>query len=241
MPSRRSPGEYRAQAAQLKSLGFNLHYGNGRKGTTSAAHKSAVSRAWKKVGTYLTNTKQKFKFVPLDRVDESVAKKSGLAKKQFTPGGVLVHVPKGIRSSRYRVQIKKGAIVAKITGPRGGQRREETRPIDPELLADDPKKAILSLVGRKKPHSVILTVNGYDAVHSSGGQGYDWGAFLNYFVKIAPQIMDPNSAQAKKHGADGMTEKQFSDIFAVKMIYQEEPKPKKKTQHGNKRRKNRRR
>lgn len=217
MPARPSPSAvYRSRAQQLRAVGFKIRYSNGKKGTTSAAHKTAVTKGWNKIKNYVAGTKQKFKFIPLEKPARRTAKKSALASKQFTPAGVFVHVPKGISPGKYKIRFgADGVIHAKIKGRRGGVRREEVHRLDPVKLADDPSAAIESLLGDKKPQVVRLTVNGHDAKIER-----PWHAFLHYFPERFERIANP--ADDEGHGEDGMTAEEFADIFQVKFIYQEE-------------------
>lgn len=244
MPSRRKRFDYKAAAKQLRSYGYHVRYGSGKKGTTSAQHKTAVRKIYNKIAPlYITNRKQTFKFFPLKKKALRITKRASIAGAQATPGGVFMRVPKGIDPANYHYEIGgEGEIISYSVGPRGGQRKETVYDLDPVKLAEDPEQAVKSLLaGKPKPFQARLVVNGNEA-HVP----LDWKAFLEYAPEKISFIMDPNldpsGEQARLHGGDGMSEEEFAEIFQVKTIHQikappSKPRAKKKSTKRAKKRK----
>lgn len=238
MPRRPKRFDYKAAAKQLRSYGYRVRYGTGKKGTSSPQYKSAARKAWNKVAPlFITNTKQTFKFFPLDKKGVRRMGKAAVARAQLAPGGVFLRVPKGVKPEKYRFKIgEEGEIISYSTGPRGGLRKETVYDLDPEKLADDPEDAVESLLqGQPIPYQARLVVNGNEARIP-----HDWKSFLEYAPEKIAIIMDPNldvtGEQARLHGGDRMTEDEFADIFQVKVIHQMPgKKPRKsKTRHAPK-------
>lgn len=247
MPSRRPKLSLLDKAKQLRSLGFKVHFGNGKKGTTAPAYKSAVSKRWNKLAPlYLTNKKQTFKFFDLDKKELGVIKKSAVAKAQITPGGVFLRVPKGINPKKYKFKIgPDGEMISRAVGPRGGKRKETVYNLDPVEVASDPAGVIDRLLSiPPKPFRARLMVNGNDA---GPVDGYAVDPFQVYAPEKIAVIMDPNldptGTQAKQHGEAGMSVEEFCEIFQVKVIHQEpsEPTSKKKKSHRHAKKTNRNR
>lgn len=243
MPRRPKRFDYKSAAKQLRSYGFHVAYGNGKKGTTSPNHKAAARRAWNRVAPlFITNTRQNFKFFPLDKKGLGKMKKSAVAKAQLTPDGVFLRVPKGVKPEKYKFEIgSEGQMISYSTGPRGGLRKETVFDLDPEKLADDPKVAVESLLESQPiPFQARMVVNGNEARIP-----HDWKSFLEYAPEKIKFILDPNldptGEQARLHGGDGMSEEQFADIFQVKVIHQMKGKPSKKKKHAKKKKRSRRR
>lgn len=244
MPRRPKRFDYKTAAAQLRSYGYAVHYGNGKKGTSSPQYKSAARKAWNKVAPlFITNKKQTFKFFPLDKEERKTVTKSygvgkkgaAIAKAQLAPRGVFMRVPKGIRPEDYTYTIgSEGEIISEAVGPRGGKRKETVYNLDPVILATDPQEAVESLLRNKpKPFQARMVVNGNEAKIP-----LDWKAFLEYAPEKISFIMDPNldpsGEQGRLHGEKGMSEDEFAEIFQVKTIHQTEAPPPKKPKRKKK-------
>lgn len=223
------------KAKLLREYGFAVQYG--KRGKKSAQHKAAVSRKWKKVEAFVENQKQEFVFQPADKAEQKVLRR-GLNKKQFTPGGFFLRKPRGAKKApKYKVRDD-GTIEYKASGPKGGQVIEEIHPIDPELLAEDPPRAITRLLSKaeRKKAKIVLTVNGWD---SSQTTEYSLDALAFYIAQdLLPKFLDPNidPAYARLHGKQKRTIKDFVDIFHVKITRYGKPA---KTSKGSNRRKSR--
>ncbi len=214
---------YRQRAAKLREFGFNVSYG--KRGKTSTQGKAAVSRAWNKVSKYVENEKQKFVFVPdKGKLREEATK--GLTKAQVTKAGFFLRVPKGAKKAPTLKLKGDGVLEYKATGKSGASVIETIHRISPELLMEDPPRAILAL-GKKKD-KVVLTVNGFD---SSQTTEYTLDALAYYLANtLLPKFLDPNLEEefeddgepkrARRMGRKAKEEKlkQFTDIFHVKVI-----------------------
>lgn len=221
------------KAQQLREFGFNVAYG--KRGKTSAQHKSAVARAWKKVEAYTDNKKQEFVFQKAKGKELSEVSR-GLSPKQVAPGGFFLRKPRGAKKAPSYKLRKDGTIEYKAEGPRGGRVTEEIHPIDPEALAEDPPRAILDLARLNKRNRVILTVNGFD---SSQTREYTLEALAFYIAQdLLPKFLDPNidPDYAKLHGKQRRSVEEFSDIFHVKIIRHAKPA---KTGNGTRRKRRR--
>lgn len=231
MPKHTKTLSFASKAKKLREFGFNVSYG--KRGKTNPASKAAVSRAWKKVEKYTDNKKQEFVFQKTNK-RERAALEPGLSGEQFTPKGFFLRKPRGAKKApRYKVK-QDGTIEYRASGPNGGSVVEEIHPIDPELLMEDPPRAILALA--KKSDKVVLTVNGFD---SSQTREYSLDALAFYIAQdLLPKFLDPNldEAYAKLHGRQERTVEDFVDIFHVKII--KHVKPAKR--HSRNRRKRRR-
>lgn len=219
------------KAKLLREFGFNVSYG--KRGKTSAQHKASVTRHWKKIEKYTDNKKQTFVFQKADKREIKVLKR-GLSEGQFTPKGFFLKKPRGARKSpRYKVRDD-GTIQYKASGAHGGRVVEEIHPIDPELLMEDPPRAILALA--KKKDKVVLTVNGFD---SSQTREYSLDALAFYIAQdLLPKFLDPNldESYAKLHGRQQRTVEDFVDIFHVKII--KHVKPAKRHSRNRRKRRN---
>jgi len=220
-----------SKAKRLREFGFNVSYG--KKGKTGPQSKAAVSRAWKKVELYTDNKKQEFVFQPA-KGKELAAISRGISEQAVTPKGFFIKKPRGAKKApRYKLQDD-GTIEYRATGKNGGRVIEEIHPIDPELLMEDPPRAILALAN--KADKVVLTVNGFD---SSQTTEYTLDALAYYIAQdLLPKFLDPNidPEYAKLHGRQQRTVDDFADVFHVKII--KHVKPAKR--QGRNRRKRRR-
>lgn len=219
------------KAKKLREFGFAVNYGTkGKRGKLQKSPQAAgaVTRKWKKVAAFLENKKQEFVFQSakgksLDAISR------GLSPKQITPGGFFLRKPKGAKKApKYKVR-EDGTIEYKAQGSKGGRVIEEIHPIDPELLAEDPPRAITRLLKKaeRKRAKIVLTVNGWD---SSTTKEYSLDALAFYIAQdLLPKFLDPNldPDYAKKHGRKGGTIEEFCDIFHVKIIKHEPAETKK--------------
>lgn len=216
------------KAKLLRDFGFAVSYGTRTKrGKTrkTAQHAAAVSRAWKKIAPFVENTKQEFVFQKA-KGKELEAVSRGLSPKQVAPGGFFLRKPRGAKKApKYKLK-KDGSIEYAAQGPKGGKVIEEIHPIDPELLAEDPPRAILALAAKKKD-KIVLTVNGFD---SSQTREYSLEALAFYIAQdLLPKFLDPNidPAYAKLHGKQQRSIEEFCDIFHVKITRYVKPAKKK--------------
>ncbi len=201
------------KAAKLREFGFNVQYG--KRGKSGKGYLAKVTREWKKVESYVENKKQTFVFQKA-KGKTLAAVGRGLSKKQVTPGGFFLRKPRGAKKSPKYTVKKDGTIFYRAQGPKGGRVIEEIHPIDPELLAEDPPKAILALAKRKD--KVVLTVNGFN---SSKTLTYTLDALAFYVAQdLLPKFLDPNidPDYSKAHGSKGGSIEDFCDIFHVKII-----------------------
>lgn len=175
------------KAQLLREFGFDVAYG--KRGKLSKQHKGRVTRNWSKVLKYVENEKQHFVWQKAPSAMRYAMRK-GLNPQQFTPDGFFIRKPKGAkRNPRYSID-KKGVIHYRAEGRKGGKVWEEIHPIDPDLLLEDPPKAILELSRVAAKDRIVLTVNGFD---SSSTLEYDLGALANYIaIDLLPKFLDPN-------------------------------------------------
>jgi hypothetical protein len=210
------------KAKLLREYGFNVSYGTkGKRGKVKKSPQAAgaVTRKWKTVAQYVENTKQDFVFQAASGADLAAIAR-GLSPKQVTPGGFFIRKPRGAKKApKYKVRPD-GTIEYKATGSKGGRVTEEIHPIDPELLAEDPPRAITRLLSKAeaKKAKIVLTVNGWD---SSKTKEYSLDALAFYIAQdLLPKFLDPNldPAYAKAHGHKGGTIEDFCEVFHVKII-----------------------
>ncbi len=220
-----------SKAKRLREYGFNVSYG--KKGKTGKQAKAAVTRAWRKVEKYTDNKKQEFIFQPA-KGKELAAVARGISKEAVTKNGFFLRKPRGAKKSpKYKLQDD-GTIEYRATGKNGGQVIEEIHPIDPELLMEDPPRAILALANKKD--KVVLTVNGFD---SSQTREYSLDALAFYIAQdLLPKFLDPNldEAYTKLHGRTERTVDDFVDIFHVKIIKHVKPAKRQKRNRRKRRR-----
>lgn len=216
-----TPPTLAQKARALREYGFKVS--SAKKPTK--AQKSAISKAWKKVEKFTENKKQDFVFQKATKRERDVLQR-GLAKQQFTPEGFFLRKPKGARKApRYEVK-EDGTIYYHAQGVKGGRVIEEIHPIDPELLAEDPPRAIQKLLKKseRKKAKIVLTVNGFD---SSTTREYGLDQLAFYIAHdLLPKFLDPNldPAYTKAHGHTARTIEDFVDIFHIKIIKHETAK-----------------
>lgn len=219
-----------SKAKLLREYGFSVSYG--KRGKKSPQHAAAVTKAWKNVAGYVENKKQEFVFQAAEG-EELAAVSRGISDKAITPGGFFIRKPRGAKKApSYKLQ-KDGTIEYKAEGPKGGQLIEEIHPIDPELLAEDPPRAIQALQA-KKHDKIVLTVNGFD---SSQTKEYSLDALAFYIAQdLLPKFLDPNVADEidptynKLHNKKRVTRSidDFVDTFHIKISHYVKPAKRKK-------------
>lgn len=224
------------RADQLREFGYAVKFGTKKKGAGSSASMAAVTRVWGKVKKFVDNEKQTFVFVETTE-DNRANYETGLSSKVFTPGGFFYRIPKNSKKPKLRVNDD-GVITVKYSGKKGGRLTEEIHHIDPELLMEDPPKAIQALA--KKKDRIVLTVNGWD---SSTTREYSLDALAFYIAEdLLPKFLDPNIRKndpryAREHGKGPRTVEDFVDVFHIKILRHEKPPRRKNRKIKHKRKK----
>jgi len=213
--------QYSSAANILRKAGYDIPYNKRRK--DSVKRHGIIRRIYEDKKSFLNfadfndNSKSRdvrgtgyhFKFQPLTKSERKKAKASGLfSGEQFTKRGLLIEKPVNLPSKEYKVTFGKGGEVS-ISG---GKRSDIIRKLDAEALAVDPYKAVKAAVGKDKPSSLSLMVNGFRSRHFSSSVNQ-----MAFYLKneLLPQWMDKN---AGKQDSEDEAFELFSDIFHIRML-----------------------
>lgn len=228
-----------AKLKLLKKFGFDIKTGRG--GKLSPTAKRQITNNWKKVAFYYSNEKQKFAWLPAgERLQNAL--KRGLGEKQFTPKGYFIRIPKFVnRVPKYSID-KDGVIWYHARSAKGRKVIEEIHQIDPEMLAEDPPKAIRRLTDRasRRGSKIRLTVNGWDSVTT---RDFTIDALAYYIAQeLLPKFLDPNVADKLDPTYNDLHNKKrkiktiedFADTFHIVITKYEKPAIKKKRKKSKK-------
>ena len=201
---------YRQKAALLRSVGFKLSLGakGGAPGELSQK-KAAVSRAWKRAGSFIESGSHKF--VPASRRQ----KDAFASKKAKAPGGFFQPVPEGVNPSKIRYKLRGGVLVQKVNDPSQGQQRTDyVIRLDARKVAAQGQDYINDVIAQYAggtPRSRLtfkLMVNGWD-----GKNPYEPKDIGKYLIeKFFPSLRSQK-----------LKAREVNDIFHLKIIVNGQP------------------
>ncbi len=209
MPSK----SYREKASLLRSVGYKITYGTKAGDKRDLARKkSAITRAWKRAGSFLESGTHKF--IPATRKQ----RKDFASTKARSPGGFFQPVPAGVSSSKIRYKLKGGVLRQTVSDPKTGQRRSDfIVRVDARKMAAQGQEYINDLIAQYKLQGVSkkltfrLMVNGWDGKNPYNIK--DIGNYLtdSFFPKLRKEKLKAS---------------QVNDIFHLKIItFDDRPGP----------------
>lgn len=195
---------YRQKAAILRSVGFKLSLGakGGTQGDLSRK-KSAVTRAWKRVGSFIESGTHKF--VPASRRQRDAF----AAKKAKAPGGFFQPVPAGVNPGKIRYKIQGSVLRQTVSDAAQGQRRTDyVIRLDARKVAAQGQSYIDDVIAQytagtpRSRLSFKLMVNGWD-----GKNPYDPKDIGKYLIeKFFPSLRSQK-----------LKAREVNDIFHLKI------------------------
>lgn len=122
------------------------------------------------------------------------------SKRQFTPSGVFIEKPASISPKKFKISIEGKAVKYCY-----GKCKDRLVKISRTALARDPAEAVRKAIGKRKPKSVKLVVNGF-----LGRRSLSLKELLYYVeAQLAPQFLEE----------EGNDEGDFTDTFQLRLIY----------------------